>query len=57
MVIKLFHWPNEGDQGSIPDQDLMPPCLTLSIIRYRSRVKWNNPENGVAPSLTPWCSS
>ncbi len=22
----------------------MPPCLTLSIIKYRSRVKWNNQE-------------
>ena len=35
----------------------MPPCLTLSIIRYGSRVKWTNPGNGVAPSPTPWCSS
>ena len=35
----------------------MPPCLTLSIIRYGSRVKWSNPGKGVAPSLTPWCSS
>ena len=32
-------------------------CLTLSIIRYGSRVKWSNPGNGVAPSPTPWCSS
>ena len=37
--------------------DLMPPCLTLSIIRYGSRVKWVNPGKGVVPSLTPWCSS
>ena len=29
---------------------LMPPCLTLSIIRYVSRVKWSNPGKGVAPS-------
>ena len=36
---------------------LMPPCLTLSIIRYRSRVKWINPEEGLAPSPTPLCSS
>ena len=36
---------------------LMPPCLTLSIKRYRSRVKWNNLGKGVAPSPTPWCSS
>ena len=35
---------------------LMPPCLTLSIIRYGTRVKWSNPEKGVAPSPTPWCS-
>ena len=36
---------------------LMPTCLTLSIIRYGSRVKWSNPGKGVAPSSTPWCSS
>ena len=35
---------------------LMPPCLTLSIIRYGTRVKWSNPGKGVAPSPTPWCS-
>ena len=35
---------------------LMRPCLTLSIIRYGSRVKWSNPGKGVAPSPTPWCS-
>ena len=35
---------------------LMPPCLTLSIIRYGSRVKWSNPGKEVAPSPTPWCS-
>ena len=36
---------------------LMPPFLTLSNIRYVWRVKWSNPETGVAPSPTPWCSS
>ena len=36
---------------------LMPLCLTLNIIRYRSRVKLSNPRKGVAPSPTPWCSS
>ena len=36
---------------------LMPPYLTLSIIRYASRVKWSNPGKGVAPSPKPWCSS
>ena len=33
------------------------PYLTLSIIRYRSRVKWVNPGKGVALSPKPWCSS
>ena len=54
-----------GDVGSIPGRVipktqkwyLMRPCLTLSIIRYGSRVKWSNPGKGVAPSPTPWCSS
>ena len=31
---------------------LIPPCLTL-----RSRVKWHNSGNGVAPSPTHQCSS
>ena len=35
----------------------MPPCLTLSDIRYVSRVKWSNPGKGVAPSPAPRCSS
>ena len=35
---------------------LMPPCLTLNIIRYVSRVKLSNPGKEVAPSPTP-CSS
>ena len=34
----------------------MPPCLTLSIIRYGSRVKWSNPGKGVATSPTLQCS-
>ena len=34
-----------------------PPCLTFSVIRYVSRVKWSNPGKGVAPFPTPWCSS
>ena len=54
-----------GDRVSIPGRVipktqkwyLMSPCLTLSIIRYVSRVKWNNPGKGVAPTPTPWCSS
>ena len=27
----------------------MPPCLTLGIIRYESRVEWSNPAKGVIP--------
>ena len=54
-----------GDQGSILGRTipktlkmvLIPPCLTLSNIRYVSRVKWSNQVKGVAPSLTPQCSS
>ena len=53
------------DLGSIPGRVipktqkwyLMPPCLTFSIIRYRSRVRWSNLGKGVAPSPTPRCSS
>ena len=36
---------------------LIHPCLTLSIIRSGSRVKWSNPGKGVAPSPTPRFSS
>ena len=32
-------------------------CLTLSNIRYVSRVKWSNPGKGVAASPTPRCCS
>ena len=35
---------------------LIPPFLTLSIIRYLSRVKWGNPGKRVAPP-THRCSS
>ena len=54
-----------GGQGSISGQvipktqkiDEILTCLALSIIRYRSKVKWSNPRNGVVPSPTPRCSS
>ena len=36
---------------------MIPPYLTLSNIRYVSRVKWKNPGIGVAPSTTLRCSS
>ena len=35
---------------------LLPPCLTLSIKRYVSRVGWSNPGKGVTLSPTPRCS-
>ena len=37
--------------------DLIPPCLTLSINRYGSRVKWSTSGKGIAPSSKPRCSS
>ena len=54
-----------GNWGSIPGcvipktqkWYLMPPCLTLSIIRKGSRVKRSNPGNGVMRSPTPRCGS
>ena len=49
-----------GNPVSIPGRVLskmIPPCLTLSIIRFVSRVSWNNPGNGVVPAPTPQCSS
>ena len=36
---------------------LMTPSLTLSLIRFGSRVKWSNTGKGVAPLPTPWCYS
>ena len=36
---------------------MIPPCLTLSIIRYISRVKLKNPGEEVTPSTTPRYSS
>ena len=52
-----------GDLGSVPGRvipntlKMIPPCLSLSNIRYVSRVKWSNPRKGVASSPTPRCSS
>ena len=36
---------------------LISSCLTLSIIRYGSRIKWSSLAKGAAPSPTPRCSS
>ena len=64
MMVRVFA-NGPGDLGSIPGRVipktqkwyLMPPYLTLSIIVYGSRVKWNDPGKGVAPSSTPRSSS
>ena len=64
LAVRVFA-SGPGDLGSIPGRVmpktqkwyLMPPCLTLSNIRYGSRVKWSNPGKGVPPFPTPWCSS
>ena len=53
------------DRGSIPGGVIpktqkwhfLPPCLTLSIKRQESRVKWSNPWKGVAPLTTHRFSS
>ena len=37
--------------------NLIPPCLTLSNIRYVSRVKWSKSGKEVVTSPTPRCSS
>ena len=60
LVRRALHLCVSGNRHSLArvlPTTLIPPCLTLSIIRYGSRVKWSNPGNGVAPSPTPWCSS
>ena len=36
---------------------LIPPFLTLCIIKYISRVMWSHPGKGIAPFPTRWCSS
>ena len=54
-----------GNQGSVLIESyqrlkkwyLMPLCLTLSIIKYGSRVKWSNPGKWVAPFPASRCSS
>ena len=64
LTVRVFA-KSPGDWGTIPGLVipklriwyLLPHCLTLSIIRYGSRVKWSNPGKGVVPSRTPRCSS
>ena len=61
-MLKVMVWETGVQPQVVSNQGLwkwylIPPCLTLSTIRYVSRVKWSNPGKGVAPSPTPWCSS
>ena len=54
-----------GDRGSMSGHSyqrlkkwyLIPPCFTLTIIKYVSRVKWNNLGKGIPPFPTPQRSS
>ena len=59
QAVRVFAWVQSRVESyqRLKKWYLMPPCLTLSIIRYGSRVKWSNPGNGVAPSPTPRCGS
>ena len=52
-------WHDLGLNSGLLDhwRTLYSLCLTLSNIRYISRVKRSNPEKGVVPSPTPQCSS
>ena len=57
MALETWVQPKVESYQRLKKRYLMPPCLTLSIKRYESRVKWVNPWKGVAPLSTPWCSS
>ena len=46
--IESYQWPKKWY--------LMPPCLTLCIIRYGSSVRWSNLGKRVASSPTPQCN-
>ena len=52
---KVFANPSSSHTKDSKNATMMPPFLTLSIIRYKSRVKWSNPEKGVVPCPTPRC--
>ena len=61
MVVRVFNlaWVQSQVESyqRLKKWYLMPPCFTLCIIRYGSRVMGSNPWKGVAPSSTPLCSS
>ena len=60
-----FFGSGPGDRDSIPGRVMPKPqkwhlmllCLTFIIIKYRSRLNWINPKNGVVSSSKPRCSS
>ena len=45
-----FHYISGRSLFNPRSRHTIPPCLTLSNIRYVSRVKWSNPGKGVRPS-------
>ena len=50
-------WETGAQSQRLKKWYLMPPCLTLSIIQYGSKLKWSNPGNGVTPSpISRWSS-
>ena len=61
IMVRVFT-NRQGDRGSIPGR-VIPKTqrmvLNASLLKnqYGSRVKWSNPEEGVAPSLTTRCCS
>ena len=48
---------NVGSYQRLKNLYLIPLVLTLSIIRYRSRLKWSNTGKGVGPFPTSRCNS
>ena len=57
LVMKPWHLTLIRNMLIIQPFYSMPSCLTLSIIRYGSKVKWGKLKKGVAPFPTPSCSS
>ena len=57
IMFKLGVQSQVGSYQKLLKWYLIPLCLTLSIIKYVSRVKQSNPGNGIAPSPTPRCCS
>ena len=57
MMVRVLFNPRSSHNKDSRKGYLMPPCLTLSIIMYGSKVRWSNLGKGVAPSSIPSCSS